>query len=103
MCCLSPRITLKGSAGRFQRCARPTLTPRCAADGHRSRADKTITKSANVGCIYRIAQHGPGAVAMDTERDIPTDAGTNGGVADSLDEAKAAFRAAGERGCTGCK
>jgi hypothetical protein len=44
------------------------------ADGHRSRADKTITKSANVGCIYRIAQHGPGAVAMDTERDIPTDA-----------------------------
>jgi hypothetical protein len=29
--------------------------------------------------------------------------GTNGGAADSLDEAKAAFWAAGERGCTGCK
>jgi hypothetical protein len=34
---------------------------------------------------------------------LPRTHGPNGGVADSLDEAKAAFRAVGERGRTGCK
>jgi hypothetical protein len=66
-------LPLAADNAEGQRGPLPALRKANADAAHRSRADKTITKSANVGCIYRIAQHGPGAVAMDTERDIPTD------------------------------